>query len=129
MVGRGTRQRPAKRPGVTVEVTRRLLLSFPGVEEGPCYGTAGFRVRGKFLARLRDDDTILVVKCGDMERDLRMHADPDTFFTTDHYRGYPTVLVRLDSVTQDDLRDVLEVAWLLSAPKRLRAAFERGGEK
>jgi hypothetical protein len=107
---------------VTVDTTRQLLLSFPGVEEGPCYGTAGFRVRGKFLARLRDDDTILVVKCGDMERDLRMHADPATFFTTDHYRGYPTVLVRLDSVTQDDLRDVLEVAWLLSAPKRLRAS-------
>lgn len=129
MVVRGSGRRPAKRPGVTVETTRQLLLSFPGVEEGPCYGTAGFRVRGKFLARLRDDDTVLVVKCGDMERDLRMHADPETFFTTDHYRGYPTVLVRLDSVTQDDLRDVFEVAWLLSAPKRLREAFERGREE
>jgi hypothetical protein len=114
-----------KRRGVKVEATRRLLLSFPGVEEGPCYGTAGFRVRGKFLARLRDNDTTLVVKCGDIERDLRMQADPDTFFTTDHYRGYPTVLVRLDSVTRDDLREVLEVAWLRSAPKRLRAEYDR----
>jgi hypothetical protein len=59
----------------------------------------------------------------------RRFTPPDTFFTTDHYRGYPTVLVRLDSVTEDDLRDVLEVAWLLSAPKRLRAAFERGPER
>ncbi len=108
--------------------TRQLLLSFPGVEEGPCYGTAGFRVRGKFLARLRDDDTVLVVKCGDIERDLRMQADPEAFFTTDHYRGWPTVLVRLQSVTADDLRDVLELAWLLSAPKRLRTAYERGRE-
>jgi len=114
-----------KRRGVTVEGARQLLLSFPGVEEGPCYGTPGFRVRGKFLARLRDNDTVLVVKCGDIERDLRMQADPETFFTTDHYRGWPTVLVRLSSVTRDDLRDVLEVAWLLSAPKRLRAEFER----
>ena len=122
------RTRPARR-GVTVEGTRELLLSYPGVEEGPCYGTAGFRVRGKFLARLRDDDTVLVVKCGDIERDLRMQADPDTFFTTDHYRGWPTVLVRLSTVTEDDLRDVIEVAWLLSAPKRLRAEFERRQEK
>ena len=114
-----------KRRGVTVDTTRQLLLGFPGVEEGPCYGTPGFRVRGKFLARLRDSDTVLVVKCGDMERDLRMQSDPETFFTTDHYRGWPTVLVRLSSVTKDDLRDVLEVAWLLSAPKRLRAEFER----
>jgi hypothetical protein len=118
----------SKRRGVTVGSTRQLLLSFPGVEEGPCYGTAGFRVRGKFLARLRDDDTVLVVKCGDIERDLRMQADPEAFFTTDHYRGWPTVLVRLQSVTADDLRDVLELAWLLSAPKRLRTAYDRGRE-
>jgi hypothetical protein len=110
---------------VTADVARELLLGFPGVEEGPCYGTPGFRVRGKFLARLRDNDTVLVVKCGDIERDLRMQADPDTFFTTDHYRGWPTVLVRLAAVTREDLRDVFEVAWLLSAPKRLRATFER----
>jgi hypothetical protein len=114
-----------KRRGVTVAGTRQLLLSFPGVEEGPCYGTAGFRVRGKFLARLRDNDATLVVKCGDIERDLRMQADPETFFTTDHYRGWPTVLIRLNSVTKDDLRDVVEVAWLMSAPKRLRAEFDR----
>jgi hypothetical protein len=101
-----------KRRGVTAEATRQLLLSFPGVAEGPCYGTPGFRVRGRFLARLRDNDATLVVKCGDMERDLRMQADPETFFTTDHYRGWPTVLIRLNSVTKDDLRDVLEVAWL-----------------
>jgi hypothetical protein len=114
---------------MTVASTRALLLSFPGVEEGPCYGTAGFRVRGKFLARLRDDDSTLVVKCGDIERDLRMQADPHTFFTTDHYRGYPTVLVRLDSVVEDDLLDVVEVAWLRLAPKRLRAEFDRGGSR
>jgi hypothetical protein len=108
-----------KRRGVTVQAARRLLLEFPGVEEGPCYGTAGFRVRGKFLARLRDDDTTLVVKCGDVERDLRMQADPRTFFTTDHYRGYPTVLVRLDCVTKDDLHDVVEVGWRRIAPKAL----------
>ena len=112
-----------KRRGVTVATARRLLLSFPGTEEGPCYGTAGFRVRGKFLARLRDDDTVLVVKCGDIERDLRIKAEPRTFFTTDHYRGWPTVLVRLDSVREDDLRDLLETSWLRLAPKRLRASL------
>jgi hypothetical protein len=44
-------------------------------------------VRGKFLARVRDDGETLVVKCGDDERDFRMQADPATFFTTDHYRA------------------------------------------
>jgi hypothetical protein len=113
-----------RRRGVTFPAARRLLLAFPGVEEGPCYGTPGFRVRGKFLARLREDGETLAVKCGDEERDFRMQADPETFFTTDHYRGYPTVLVRLATVTPTDLREVLEQAWRRSAPKRLIAAYD-----
>jgi len=34
---------------VTLQTVRRIALAFPGVEEGPSYGTPGFRVRGKFL--------------------------------------------------------------------------------
>jgi hypothetical protein len=104
---------------VTLATIRRLALAFPGVEEGLSYGTPGFRVRGKFLARLWEDGETLVVKCGDDERDFRMKADPATFFTTEHYRGYPTVLVRLARVSEEDLQAVLEEAWRRNAPKRL----------
>src|SRR5438046_10166001 len=90
---------------------RRLALALPGVEEGPCYGTPGFRVRGKFIARMWEDGETLVVKCGDEERDVRLKSDPETFFVTNHYLGYPTVLVRLSKVDVVDLRAVLEKAW------------------
>ncbi len=109
-----------------MQTVRRLILAFPGVEEGPSYGTPGFRVRKKFLARLWEDGETLVVKCGDEERDFRMQADPNTFFITDHYRGYPTVLIRLTKVRRDDLRDVLEEAWRRNAPKRLVAEYDEG---
>jgi hypothetical protein len=114
-----------KRKPVSFETVRRLALAFPGVEEGPCYGTPGFRVRGKLLARLREDGETLAVKCGDDEGDFRMQVDPATFFTTDHYRGYPTVLVRLATVDEADLREVLEQAWRRCAPKRMMAEYER----
>jgi hypothetical protein len=81
-------------------------------------------VRKKFLARLREDRETVAVKCGFDERDFRMQADPGTFFTTDHYRGYPTVLIRMASVDPEDLRDVLELAWRRSAPKRLVAKYD-----
>lgn len=110
---------------VTLATVRRLALGFPGVEEGLSYGTPGFRVRGKFLARLWEDGETLVVKCGDDERDFRMKADPGTFFVTDHYRGYPTVLVRLAKAKPADLRDLLEEAWRRSAPRRLVAEYDR----
>jgi hypothetical protein len=115
-----------KRTAAHLQKVRRLALAFPGVEEGPCYGTPGFRVRGKFLARLREDGETLVVKCGEDQRDLRLAADPDTYFVTDHYRGYPTVLVRLAKVTVAELRDVLEAAWRRSAPKRLVTEYDQG---
>jgi hypothetical protein len=106
-------------PLVTFEVVREIALALPGVEEGTSYGTPAFRVRGKLLARLREDGETLVVKCDHLERDLRMEINPDAFFITDHYRGYPMLLVRLATVEEDDLRDLLELAWRSLAPKRL----------
>lgn len=111
---------------MTFDEVRRVALALPGVEEGTSYGTAAFRVKGKFMARLREDGETLAVKCGFEERDLRMQADPEVFFTTDHYHGYPTVLVRLPAADAADLRDVLEEAWRRQAPKRLVTDFDRG---
>ena len=113
------------RARVTPATVRRLALALPGVEEGLSYGTPGFRVRGRFLARLWEDDETLVVKCGDDERDFRMQADPETFFVTAHYRGYPIVLVRLARVREEDLEAVLEEAWRRLAPKRLVKEYDR----
>src|SRR5262245_5673032 len=64
-------------------------------------------------------------QCGFEERDFRIRADPRTFFITDHHRGYPIVLVHLGTVGRTDLRDALEQAWRLNAPKRLIAEYDR----
>ena len=117
--GNAAKKPTRKRAGVTFATVRQIALALPGVEEGLSYGTPGFRVRAKFLARMWEDGQVLVVRCGDTERDLRMQADPETFFITDHYRGYPTVLIRLSRVTPAELREVLQEAWRRQAPKRL----------
>src|SRR5467141_3325542 len=103
---------------------RQIALALPGVEEGPSYGTPGFRVKGKFMARFWEDGETLVVKCGYAERDFWMLTNPETFFTKDHYRGYPTALVRMANVDEDDLREVIEQAWRLHAPKKLIAEYD-----
>jgi hypothetical protein len=109
--------------GVTFAAVRKLALALPGVEEGTSYGTPAFKVRGKLLARLREDGETLVLRVGFDLRDLLMNADPETFFVTDHYLGYPYVLVRLPRVARTRLRDVLEDAWKHSAPKTLLATY------
>jgi hypothetical protein len=49
--------------------------------------------------------------------------DPEVFFTTPHFDGYPAVLVRLDRIGPEDLNEVIVEAWLARAPKRLAKAY------
>jgi hypothetical protein len=43
------------------------------------------------------------------------------FFTTPHYDGYGSISVDLAKVDVGQLRELLEEAWRLKAPKRLTA--------
>jgi len=68
-----------------------------------------FLLNGRFLARFRDDDTVLVVQLAAIaEREVLMELDPRAFFFTDHYRNYPAVLVRLAEVPPSLLSDILK---------------------
>ena len=49
--------------------------------------------------------------------------NPRVFFTTPHFDGYPAVLIRLDEIEVDELREVIVEAWLARAPKRLARAY------
>ncbi|HEV7504634.1 MAG TPA: MmcQ/YjbR family DNA-binding protein [Thermoanaerobaculia bacterium] len=111
---------------VTFADVRQIALALPEVEEGKSYGTPAFKVRGKFLSRLREDGETLVVRIDMDERDILMAANPETFYITDHYRGYPAMLVRMATVDPDELRELLEGAWRRVAPKRLVAVLDQG---
>jgi hypothetical protein len=117
----------SKEKAATIGTVRAFMDALPGVEEDSSFGTPGFRVRGKFLARLREDGETLVIKLGFGERAMLMEAEPETFYITDHYRDYPAVLVRLANVDPGILRHLLEQAWRQAAPKRLVAAYDKNG--
>jgi len=102
---------------------RNVLLALPGVSEGISHGTPGFYVQKKFLARLWENGEVLVVRTD--ERDKWIQKDPETFFFTDHYRNYPTVLVNLEHVDPAVLEQLLIEAWEGRASKSLVAKYER----
>ncbi len=113
-----------KRRPLTFADARRMLLALPGVEEKLSYGTPGFRVGGKLIARIREDGGTLVVGAEFDEREALMSVDPESFFFTEHYRDYDWVLVRLDRVDSKLLSMVLESAWRRRAPARYAAMRE-----
>jgi hypothetical protein len=105
---------------------REMGLALPGVEEGTSYGTPALKVGKKLLVRLKEDGGTIVLKLGFDEREMLMEAEPQSFFITDHYRAYPSVLVRLAHVHPPTLRRLIEQAWREAAGKRLVQAFEAG---
>ncbi len=104
-----------------VKIGRR----FPGVEEGTSYGTPALKVRGKGMCRLRTDPDALVVRVLDLgDREALLRGQPEVFFTTPHYDGWPYLLVRLEAVELGTLEELIEDAWRIRAPKRLVAEFD-----
>ena len=98
--------------------------TLPGIEESTSYGTAAIKVKGKFLGRLREDGETMVVKTSFIVRDHLMHSQPDAFYTTDHYREYPSVLIRLAAADADQVQELVESAWRELAPKKLVAEHD-----
>jgi hypothetical protein len=100
----------------------------PEVEEGVSFGTPALKVRGKLLMRVKDPET-LVFRCPVEEKAMLIEAVPDIYFETDHYKGYPAVLVRLSRISDAELRHCLERAWRLQAPAKLAVEREGGAAR
>ncbi len=110
---------------MTWDEVRQIALSLPGVEESTSYGTPSFKVKGKFITRLRQEDNSLVlVDVPIDERDMLIEADPDVYHLTPHYKDYPAVLARLETVHPGSLLAFLERRWRNVAPKRTVKAFD-----
>ena len=110
----------------TEDDVRRIALSLPDVIEKPWFNSPGFRVKDKGFLRIRAEaEGALVAFVADLgEKEALLASDPEKFWTTPHYDGYPTVLVHLDKVDEAELREIITDAWLSRAPKRVRQAYE-----
>jgi hypothetical protein len=106
---------------VTKAQLKKIALSFPGVVEAPSYGKPSYLVIKKFLTRWRDEeDSIVLIVDSIDERDMLIEADPKTFFITEHYRNYPSVLAYASKLDAKTLHGMLERRWKKLAPKKLQ---------
>jgi hypothetical protein len=104
----------------TWEDVVRLASELPEVEAATWYRTPALKVAGKGFARLRTEaEGGLVVLCGLGEKAALLDSGDAAFFTTPHYDGHGMVIVDLERVDTDQLRELLEEAWRLRAPRRL----------
>lgn len=99
-------------------------LALPDVEEGTTYGKPAVKLRGKMLAATTAPDLGSFVLHADVEEKMvLMETDPATFWETDHYTGWPAVLVRYGTDARERIALCLARAWWNRASKLQREAF------
>jgi hypothetical protein len=110
---------------MTFDDIRKLTLVWPEVEDGTSHGTAALKVRKKLLARLKEDgDSLVVLGVPLDEREMLIESQPKIFYFTDHYKDYPTVLVRLSKAKRGNIEPLLRRRWRELASKAAVKAFD-----
>jgi hypothetical protein len=131
-----------------VEDVHELALAMPHVtvDEGT-KGNPAYQVGGKsfvFFRNPRPDafdpetgeryDDVIVLWCRPEDKEALVQDESTPFFTTPHFNGHPSVLVRasrLDEITYEELAEVVQDAWLSRASATRGRAWlaERGQQQ
>jgi hypothetical protein len=117
---------------------RRLALALPHVTEIDSDGF-DFRVADKGFIwsyperrpgqprQIRIDIAVLFV--GDeAEKQALLLGEPDVFFTTPGYDGWPLVMLRLAAIEVERLAELVTDAWRMRAPEALTGALGDAGQ-
>lgn len=123
----------------TLDDVRAIALTLPETFEKPNgqRGGVGWRtVNGLFvwergpsqadlatlsaLGRSWPEGVVVGIRTdGEAGKEALLGSFPALFFTIPHFDGYPAVLVRLDAIDLEQLREIVTDAWLVKAPPKL----------
>ena len=104
-----------------------FALGLPDTELSTSYGKPAVKVRGKAFVYPGREAGSFAIASPLEEKELLMETEPETFWETAHYRGWPAVLVRYGSADRERVETAIERAWWDRASKAQRA--ERGGDR
>ena len=112
----------------------RICLALPEVTAGSSHGRRAWQVRDKAfvwerplgkkdvaeLGNAAPSGPVVAAYVPDEGAKLALIAEePEVYFTTAHFAGYPAILVRLDAIDAGSLAELVEEAWACRAPRRL----------
>jgi hypothetical protein len=109
----------------------KIAAGLDGVEEGTSYGNRAWKVGGKLFVWERPLRKKEVEQLGGFEpqggapageilgarvpdegaKRALVESEPEIYFTTPHFDGHPSVLIRLDRISRTDLEEAIVEAW------------------
>ena len=102
---------------VTWARVEALALELPAVTNGMQRGKPALKVANKGFFHLNDGPTMSLAS---PDKEGLLLARPDTFTSDGHQTGTPWFTVRLEKITEDELRELLLDTWRIRAPSGLR---------
>jgi hypothetical protein len=97
-----------------------FALTLPGTELSTSYGKPAVKVNGRaFLYTGHEDKTSFGVAIDLDTVEMLKETDPETFWQSPHYEGWPAVLIRYGSKDPERVREVVlrSHAWTAAKPK------------
>ncbi len=97
-----------------------FALSLPGTELSTSYGKPAVKVNGRaFLYTGHEEKSSFGIAVDLDTVEMLKETDPETFWQTPHYEGWPAVLIRYDSKDPERVREIIERshAWTSAKPK------------
>jgi hypothetical protein len=102
-------------------------LALPGVSRGTFMRRPSLTMQRRSIIGSKDGK-VLVMHCPLELKEVLLAAEPDVYFETEHYRGYPALLMRPEKADKDRLRARILAAWEMHATPAQRAARAQAGD-
>lgn len=105
---------------VTIELLRKLALSFPEATEEPHFEKTSFRVKKKIFASYDASKKRACIKLSEIDQNVFSNTNKTIIFPVDNKWGKQGwTLIEMDSVNEDLFTDALTTAYCEVAPKKL----------
>jgi hypothetical protein len=105
-------------PIATWDEAVAFALTLPGAELSTSYGKPAVKVNGRaFLFTGHEQASSFGVAMDLDTIEMLKETDPDTFWQSPHYEGWPGVLIRFDSRDPERVREVIRRSRDWSAAK------------
>ncbi|MEO5841741.1 MAG: MmcQ/YjbR family DNA-binding protein [Acidimicrobiales bacterium] len=109
---------------VTFEDVQVLAVTLPRSEQAFVRGRIKFRVGRIVYLAFSSDETLMGFAFPKDERDALIASEPDKFMMPKRSdQRYNWVVVRLATIDDDEMREIVLDAWRMVVPKRVAAAY------
>jgi hypothetical protein len=117
------------KPGVSLDEVWKMGAALPGVETSTAFGASALKVKGRggkleLIACVPTNKAAepgsLLIRMDRRNRAALLDEAPELYYAPEHYLGYDGVLVRLEHLTPEVLRDLLAMAHRFVTGKRAK---------